>query len=263
MLLGHPVQHSLSPVFQNAALRHVGRDDAYEAIDVTPEALDETLTMLGVEHAGGNVTVPYKEAVAAHAHCSLLAQRIGAVNTFWYEDGALIGHNTDVAGTISALQQLCPDGIAGATCAVLGAGGSAASILIALESLHVGPIRMATRSSSRAIALSLRVGVPVQMCGTPSEAAHGAELVINATPIGLRDEELPVHPSDLAPHASVLDLVYRRGETAWVRACRAAGLNAADGLHMLLEQGAVSFECWFNTPAPRELMWDAVRRALA
>ncbi len=262
VLLGHPVAHSLSPIFQNAALRHLHRSERYEILDVAPAFLGETLARLAIEQCGGNVTVPHKEAVAARAHCTPLAKRVGAVNTFWHEDGALVGHNTDVVGVMRAIREICPGGIAGAACAVLGAGGSAAGILVALEMLEAGAIRVAARSPSRAHALSERVGVPAQICENTHEAIDGAMFVINATPMGLHDDALPVDPALLAPQAAVLDLVYRRGETAWIRACREAGHRSADGVHMLLEQGAAAFECWFDVPAPRAVMWAALRQAL-
>ena len=92
-------------------------------------------------------------------------------------------------------------------------------------------------------------------------AVREAAMVINCTPIGLGDDTMPVDPAQLPARSAVLDLVYRRGETAWVRACRAAGHAAADGVHMLLEQGAVAFECWFGVPAPRGVMRDALLAA--
>jgi shikimate dehydrogenase len=258
VLLGHPVAHSLSPVFQSAALRDAGLPIAYELLDVAPSALDETLAMLAREHGAGNVTIPHKEAVASRAQCSALAHRVGAVNTFWHDDGALVGHNTDVAGALAAIRRLCPSGLLGQRTAVLGAGGSAAAVLIALVELGCTDIVLCARTVSRAYQLAERLEINALVTASRREALGDADLVINATPVGLYDHAMPAPPEALKHGSAVFDLVYRTGETAWVRACRSAGHRALDGLPMLIEQGAAAFECWFGIPAPREVMWRAV-----
>jgi len=261
VLLGHPVIQSLSPVFQNAALAHVGLALRYEALDVTSADLAVTLQSLGADGAAGNITIPHKEAVAARARCTPLATQVGAVNTFWFEHGVLCGDNTDVAGVSAAIRALCPGGIAHARCAVLGAGGSAAAVLVALEQLGCRDIVVSARTPERARRLAGRVAVPIRIVDSAEDAVQEASLVINATPVGLRDDAMPVPPSALAPHAAALDLVYRHGETAWVRACREADHMAEDGLRLLLEQGASAFECWFGQVAPRAVMWQALAAA--
>jgi shikimate dehydrogenase len=258
VLLGHPVAHSLSPVFQRAALAHRGLTVRYDALDVTTEALDATLDLLARQRGGGNVTIPHKEAVAARARCTPLAQRVGAVNTFWYDGAELIGHNTDVGGAMATIRHLWPSGLLGRRAAVLGAGGSAAAVLIALWDLGCTDIVVCARTLSRAVQLAERIEVPFGMTSSRQGALLGADLVINATPVGLHDDTMPVTPEALEADAAVFDLVYRPEETAWVRACRTAGHPAIDGLPMLVEQGAAAFECWFGTPAPREVMWRAV-----
>ena len=110
VLLGHPVSHSLSPAFQNAALRRAALPIRYELLDVAPDALDATLDALIAEDAWGNATIPHKEHVASRcARVSALAERVGAVNTFWIEDGALVGDNTDVGGFLALLATTAPD----------------------------------------------------------------------------------------------------------------------------------------------------------
>lgn len=261
VLLGHPVSHSRSPMFQNAALAHAGIPITYDRLDVAPPMLVDALELLAEQGAGGNVTIPHKEAVATRAVCSELASRVGAVNTFWHERRVLHGHNTDVAGALATIATFFPNGLAGVTCAVLGAGGSAAAILVALELAGSTQIRVAARTGVRAHALAARVGVNVRVAESPEEAVRNADFVVNATPIGLHDEMLPVALDALAPHAAVFDLVYRVGETAWVRACRATGHHASDGQRMLMEQGAAAFECWFDIEAPRDVMWRALQTA--
>lgn len=262
VLLGHPVTHSLSPRFQNAALLAAHMPQRYEAVDVDAQSLPALLQSLASERAAGNVTIPHKEAVAALAsRRTPLAERVGAVNTFWFENGALVGHNTDVIGVEAALAALLGGDsgfVRGMSCAVLGAGGSAAAVLVALDRLGAGDIRMWSRTTSRVQALATRVGVSVTACGSADDAVRGAHLVINATPVGLHADEFPIAPSLLNNGASVFDLVYRSGETAWVRACRARSLSAQDGLRMLVEQGAAAFEAWFGVAPSRDAMWSAL-----
>lgn len=258
VVLGHPIAHSRSPVFQSAALVACGIPIRYEAMDVAPDALEQTMKALGDEGAGGNVTIPHKEAVAQLARCSSLAKRIGAVNTFWHEAGVLHGHNTDVAGALASIRALCPDGVADGACTVLGAGGSAGAIVVALSMLGCTDIRLVARTPARATQLCERLNVFARVMDADDHSMADARLVVNATPVGLRDDRMPCDPSQLAPDAAVFDLVYRTGETPWVRACRARGHRAEDGQRMLLEQGAASFECWFGIEAPREVMRAAL-----
>ena len=110
MLVGHPVSQSLSPALQNAALKQRGLALRYETLDVSVSALDATLAELALEGAAGNVTIPHKISVALRARCTPLAARVGAVNTFWHENGVLHGENTDVAGVSAAVRALCPGG---------------------------------------------------------------------------------------------------------------------------------------------------------
>jgi shikimate dehydrogenase len=243
VLLGHPVAHSLSPTFQNAALAAAGLPIRYEALDVPPADLARILDELRNEAAAGNVTVPHKRAVAlACAHVTPVADRAGAVNTFWVEGGELMGDNTDVAGFAAAVDELL--GTAGGRpwprrIALLGAGGAARAVLVAAESRGVERVDVHARNADRARVLL--ASFPAARLGEGPIAAD-VELVVNATPVGMQDDAFPLRPDAIPPQAAVLDLVYRPGETAWVLACRLAGHRAADGLTMLLAQGALAFE---------------------
>jgi shikimate dehydrogenase len=263
VILGHPVAHSLSPVFQTAALRHLGFTTPYERCDVAPTHLIETMAILAREGGGGNVTIPHKEAVAALAQCTAVATRVGAVNTFWHDGDTLVGHNTDVDGARATIRALVPGDISSVSCAVIGAGGSAAAVLVALDDLGCRDIRITSRTLSRAVALIERLQSHATAFADPERALDGATLVINASPVGMTDNAMPVAPAQLAVGAAVLDLVYRPHLTAWVRACRAAGHPAEDGARMLLEQGAAAFECWFGVEAPRAVMAAALHAARA
>jgi shikimate dehydrogenase len=258
VLLGHPVAHSLSPTFQNAALRSAGIPLTYELLDVPPDALRATLAALVRQRAAGNATVPYKAAVAAS--CGRLtpqAHVVGAVNAFWTHDGVLHGDNTDVAGFDAAAAALLGTRPTGHRVALLGAGGGAAAVLAAVERWPDSEVRVYARRAGQAEALAARFRRAAP-AGRLADALAGATLVVNATPVGLRPGELPTSVVELPAGAAVVDLVYRRGETDWVRAARAAGHPAADGLRMLVEQGALAFERWFGVPPNREAMWAAI-----
>jgi shikimate dehydrogenase len=261
-LLGHPVAHSLSPRFQNAALRAARIPLLYQAVDVAPDALPAVLDGLVAARAAGNVTLPHKEAVAVRCdRRTPLAERVGAVNTFWCTlDGRLVGDNTDVAGVDASVRALFDGAVPhGLRVALLGAGGSAAAVLAAAESWPGAEVRIWSRTATRAEALASRFPSVARAVADRADVSRDADLVVNATPLGLRaDDALPVDPRALGERSAVFDLVYRAGETAWVRAARARGLRALDGLPMLIAQGAASFERWFGVAPDLDVVWAAV-----
>ena len=260
VLLGHPVAHSLSPALQNAALRRAGIPMTYEAMDVTPARLAKVAGLLQDGGAAGNVTVPHKEAFAALcSRRSPVAERVGAVNTFWTEQGDLVGDNTDVGGLDAAVHRHFGHRDERGVVVVLGAGGAAAAVLAAAERWSSTQVRIVARTRKRAEALAARFGRLAAVYDHAPDAMAGAWLVVNATPVGLDDRAFPLDPALIPAGTDVLDLTYRRGETPWVHACRARGLRGADGLAMLVEQGALAFERWFGVIPDREAMWNAVR----
>ena len=263
VLLGHPLGHSLSPVFQNAALQAAGIPLTYEAVDVPRSVLDETLADLRRNNAAGNVTIPYKESLmAACDRVSDTARAVGAINTFWTAvDGAMVGDNTDVGGFSAAVRELLGQGDvpAGQVVAVIGAGGAARAVLYAIEGWPDATVRVYSRTRIRAEELVKRFKVKAEVSRSAPAAVDGATLVINATPVGLRDDTMPVEVHALPRTSAVLDLAYRIGETALVRDARARGQRAMDGLFMLVEQGALAFERWFGVAPNRAVMWEALR----
>jgi shikimate dehydrogenase len=262
VLLGHPVSHSLSPTLQNAALRKAGIAATYEALDVDPAKLDQTVADLQAQGAAGNVTVPFKERV--FALCDELtptARRVGAVNTWWVESGRLVGDNTDVGGFIAAAKQVIePRDI---SVGVIGAGGAAAAVLAAIESWPGCFAHVYNRTPERARILCERfstVAQPVDDIG----AVAGAQLVVNATSVGLRNDDVPADLSLFSrDNTVVVDLVYKPGETRFIRALRSRGVRGIDGTFMLLEQGALAFERWFGREPDRAVMWNALSGASA
>jgi shikimate dehydrogenase len=232
----------------------------YELVDVAPSALDALLDALIAENVWGNATIPHKEHVAARcARVTPLAERVGAVNTFWVESETLVGDNTDVGGFRALLEATAPDLDRTKPVTLLGAGGSAAAVLAALELDGFADVRVHSRTEARALTLCERF-TAARAVSDKDGSVRGASLVINATPSGLDDESMPVDVERLEPSAVVLDLVVGRNETPWVRAARARGHRAADGLAMLIEQGALAFERWFGMVPDRDVMRQAIAR---
>jgi shikimate dehydrogenase len=259
VLVGHPVAHSLSPRFQNAALRAAGIPLVYKALDVPTEQLSATMSLLTEDRAAGNVTIPHKEA--AWSLCDVrsdVADRARAVNTFWIEDGRLAGDNTDVGGFDHLVRALLGTIPAHAKIALLGAGGAAAGVLTAVEQWSAPTVSVYTRSLKRAEQLASRFSDVARNETMLEKAVEDATLVINATPIGLHDDDHPIDLAMLPPTAAIIDLVYKPGETHWVRSARGKGFRASDGLPMLVEQGALAFERWFGQAPVRRVMWEAV-----
>lgn len=265
-LLGDPVDHSLSPRMQNAAFRVLGLPAVYVALRCAPSDVPGLLRSLVRANGGGNVTVPHKEtALGTLDRCLELAERTGACNTFWPDhedggaDGAVAGDNTDVPGLLAALDRLAAPASLPGPWLVAGTGGGARAAVIAARARGVA-VAVLSRSAERRRCFEEWVG----RAGVALASAAECQLLLNATPQGLRlDDPLPVS-RDLAPGAmAAFDMVYRRGETVWVRAMRAAGLRAADGREMLVAQGAAALERWFpGARAPVEVMRATVAAAL-
>jgi shikimate dehydrogenase len=260
VLLGHPVAHSLSPIFQNAALKAAGIPLTYEAIDVTVSEVGRTFDQLRKVDGAGNVTIPLK--IAAHKACDELtsiAGMVGAVNTFWFDDGRLVGDNTDVGGFDAAARALVGADVTGARVVVLGAGGAAAAVLVAITKWAGATASIVSRNEQKATALAHRFRDVARVQTSTVEALRGATLLVNATPIGQQDDAHPLDLEIVPAATAVLDLVYRRGGTAWIKGARAKGLPATYGLPMLLEQGALAFRRWFGFEPDRAAMDASLR----
>lgn len=262
-LLGDPVEHSLSPAFQNAAIRAAGIPAVYLALRCsgTFDGL-----MLGIARAGGagNVTIPHKTRATALLDVPTPAvEKTGACNTFWFEDGGIHGDNTDVAGFTAAARTLV-GAPAGARALVLGAGGAARAAVLALLQGRADAVHVLNRSTDRAQELQAaldpagrRVGV-IERPGAIRR--EGYDLIVNATSLGLQpDDPAPLDLDAPVRVGAVLDMTYGRAPSALVAAARAAGIPAADGREMLLQQGAASFRRWFGRDPDLEVMRDALR----
>jgi shikimate dehydrogenase len=256
-LLGEPVSHSLSPAMQNAAFRVLGIDAVYVPLPCAHDHVAPLMVALAAAGGGGNVTVPHKEAAArALGRPSDRATALRACNTFWWDDGALAGDTTDVDGVLSAVRHLEVEAEAWL---VIGTGGSARAVV---EAARLSGARLAVSSRDAARAAAFLAWAATR--GVGAAGVEEATLLINATPLGLKpDDPLPFRPEATPRAVAALDLVYRRGETPWVRAQRQAGRRAIDGREVLLAQGAAALKRWFpRHHPPLDVMRAALHAAL-
>ncbi len=262
-VIGHPIKHSRSPLIHGSWLAEHGIDGSYEAIDVAPDALPAFIERLRQgEFVGGNVTIPHKEAVFALCDSvDPLARTIGAANTLVRQpDGRIHGFNTDYMGFLGNLDQNAPGWAAGlGRAVVLGAGGAARAILVALREQGVPEIVLLNRTPEKAAALAREIGGPFIAGSLADYASYaaGAGLLVNTTSIGMHDTRFEALDLGLLPGtALVTDIVYVPLTTPLLADARALGLRTVDGLGMLLHQAVPGFAAWFGvrpevTPALR------------
>jgi shikimate dehydrogenase len=250
-VLGFPVGHSRSPAMMNAAFAELGLDWRYVKLPIPPERFAETVRALPASgYRGANVTIPHK--LAAHELADELsdaARAIGAVNTLsFFEGGRIAGDNTDAGGLVDALGEP----VEGLSALVLGAGGAGRAAAWALREAGAR-VAVWNRTPERARALAEELGVA---CGSEAQA----ELLVNATSVGLRAEdavsELPLEA--LEPR-TVVDLVYGPHATELARWAGERRARFVDGLEVLVRQGARSLERWTGQRAPLDVMREAAR----
>jgi shikimate dehydrogenase len=266
-LTGYPLDHSLSPRLHAAALQACGLQGEYRLYPVPPEdetGLGELLERVrsGALH-GLNVTIPHKRSVLPLLdRVSQMARAIGAVNTIYARDEALLGENTDAAGFLSDLGCVFPAAAPGAAL-VLGAGGSARAVVYAL--LQAGwQVCVAARRLEQAKEISERVEVLRWNAAAMRQIVEEqrVELLVNTTPLGMghqAGESAWPQGVRLPGMAFVYDLVYNPPETALLQAARQAGLGCANGLGMLVEQARLAFKLWTGREVAREVMEKAVK----
>lgn len=251
-VFGWPVAHSRSPRLHGYWLEQHGINGAYLPLPVRPEDFADVVRVLPrLGFAGANVTLPHKEAAFAAADSrDETAERIGAVNTLVFgEDGSIRASNTDAYGfTENLAEGAAGCDWAGGPAVVLGAGGAARAVLVALDEAGVPEIRLTNRTRAKAEALANQAtGVTVVDWRARSEALDGAALLVNTTSLGMAAQPALDLPLDPLPAAAVVtDLVYAPLETPLLAAARARGNPAVDGLGMLLHQARPGFRAWFG-----------------
>jgi shikimate dehydrogenase len=273
-VIGSPIAHSLSPLLHGAAFAALGlpwRSLAFEVPEGQAGDALEGVRAAGL--AGISVTMPHKADVAALVdECSPVAQRLGAVNCVVNRDGVLHGTNTDGAGFVAALGRGAGVSVEGRRCLVIGAGGAARAVVLALAEAGATTVGVMNRTASRAAEAAQLAGAAGQVVALGADdAVAQADLVVNATPLGMADaaeagageEEgaWPVAPSLLHPGQVVVDLVYVPRPTRWLAAAAQSGATTLDGLGMLVHQAAAQIELWTGQTAPVDEMWKAVTSA--
>jgi len=264
-VLGWPLEVTLSPLMHNVAFRRLGLDWIYLRWPVAPEGLGDAvrgLRALGAE--GANVTMPHKEAIVEHLD-SLDgdAEAIGAVNTVHHSGDELIGHNTDVAGFSEFLVEDAGFQPEGMSALVLGAGGAARAVVKALANLGAGDIKVAARNREAGAGVAALAGEGARAMDWEDAQgrADGADLIVNATPIGMRGEDL-LSRASFNSNQCVVDLIYSPPATPLIERARASGANGWGGLGMLVRQAAASFAIWTGRPAPLDAMSAAAIRGI-
>ena len=274
-IIGFPIRHSISPVFQQAALDHLGMDTSYQAWEVNPGELGEFIGGLrSPDVLGINVTVPHKEAVVPFLdEVDDWATAAGAVNTIVNRAGRLTGHNTDGTGFLRALREAGGFNPKGRRVLILGAGGAARGVVLALIRDGVGQLTIANRTLERAQQLSRMArdnghdarAVTLEQVDL-SLAAPSAELIVNCTTIGMshgpNETGTPLSAAQIPATALVNDLVYNPLETPLLRQASLAGASTLSGIHMLVYQGAASFEMWTGQIPPVQVMLRAATKAM-
>ena len=251
-VIGHPIKHSRSPLIHGTWLAEHGIDGSYEAIDVAPDDLPAFFERLrSGEFAGGNVTIPHKEAVFALCdEVDPLARKIGAVNTLVVRDGQVHGTNTDYLGFLGNLDAAVPGWSDGPDDAlVIGAGGAARAVLVALQRRDGGKVHILNRTLANAQALVDEIEGPFEAHGFEAfaELASQTGIVINTSSIGMHGTRFDWLDLDLLPKSTlVTDIVYVPLMTPLLLEAQAHGHRTVDGLGMLLHQAVPGFEAWFG-----------------
>jgi shikimate dehydrogenase len=267
-VIGWPARHSLSPTILNAAFAAVGADWVYGAFEVPEGQGANAVAAMRILGLGGlSVTMPHKGAVHdAVDERTPVAAALGAVNCVFWRGDRLVGDNTDGAGLVDALRF---DGIevAGRRCVVVGAGGAGRAVARALGDEGAADVAVVNRTSEAAVRAAALAG-PTGRVGTGDDVAR-ADMVVNATPLGMATEAtggepapLPVDPAGLRPGQVVVDLIYHPDETPLLAAAGERGAQAVNGVGMLVHQAARAFRRWTGEAAPIDAMLDTTRREL-
>ncbi len=272
---GYPIEHSLSPLMHNAALEFLGLDYCYLPLPLRPEDLAKGIAGLKVlGFKGFNITIPHKEAIIALLdELDVSAARVGAVNTVVRQAGKFIGFNTDGGGFLRSIRELWQYEPNGQQVVLLGAGGAAKAVATALAAEGVVGMTIANRDVARAARLceqlqknfTCRARAVHLLDPELDQALAQSSLVVQTTPAGMFPE-LTAKPCidthRLLSHNLVYDLIFNPSETQFLAGARQQGCRTANGLGMLLHQGAMALELWTGLPAPLDVMRGALQDRL-
>ena len=274
-VMGHPIGHTKSPVFQQAGLDALNIEETFEAWDVTPEALaDKVATFRSDGFLAACVTLPHKQEVIPMVdELSDAAQQIGAVNWIFNKNGKLIGHNTDGTGFIRALKEKVGFEAQGVDATVFGAGGAARAVVYALKNAGIKRLTIANRTLERAQELAAHFTEgpfkPEAISMNRDELADHVPysgLLVNTTSLGMAgvptELATPVTSDMISADAIGYDVVYAPPMTRFLREVEEAGATSAGGISMLVFQGIEGFEMATGQKAPVNTMFSAIERAL-
>ncbi|MCA1809684.1 MAG: shikimate dehydrogenase [Lentisphaerae bacterium] len=273
-VLGHPVKHSLSPQMQNAAFAAMGLDAVYLAFDTPPERLGSVLPMLAeLGFAGVNLTVPLKETAFAFLEdLDDSARRLRSVNTVSIVEGRMRGYSTDGEGFLAAFREEFNVTPAERRVCIVGCGGAGRAVAIACALAGARELWLLNRNVGRAERLAAELGALMPSAGVhvaPARsdawcaACHASQIVIQATSVGLREDDPALLPAEaFCPGQWLYDLIYHVPQTPTMRAAHTAGAHTANGLGMLLHQGALSLKIWTGRDPPLACMRRALLAAM-
>ena len=273
-IIGYPLGHTLSPVFQNAALQHHNIDELFEAWPTHPDDLSAKVESFRADgFLASCVTLPHKQAVIPMIdELADTAIAVGAVNWIINNNGHLTGHNTDSPGFLRALTELGEFNPDGKAALVFGAGGAARAIVHALKTAGVASMTIANRTVARAEELAADFSddtLNINACGIDAhdlnDISLASDLLVNTSSMGMdggpAPDATPVTSHAISADAVAYDAVYAPPMTPFLKEVEKAGAKSLRGFTMLLLQGAVGFELATGKPAPVDEMFDAVRRA--
>ena len=272
-VIGDPVEHSHSPQMHNAAFVELGLNYVYVPFHIQPDALPAAIEgFKAINVVGLNVTIPHKQAVIPFLdEISREVELIGAVNTLTFENGRIKGDNTDGLGFLEGMRETGLELPQGESALVIGAGGSARAVIVALSSIGLETIFIANRTTSKAIklaeGLSDTIGTPIHGMGLDdpqlAEIVNGVALVVNTASVGMDISKPPLINAEwLRPQTTVYDIVYTPPETRLLLAAAERGCHTVQGLGMLVYQGAIAFEKWTKVTPPVKTMKQILQQAL-
>ena len=274
-IIGEPIEHSLSPVMQNAAIAHLGLDYVYLPFPVKGEDLEEAIEgfeTIGL--VGFNITIPHKQAILPFlSEVSSAGQMAGAVNTVWRTERGWSGTNTDIEGFLAPLRKL-PLEWSQITPVILGYGGATRAVVLGCAQLGCPEIHVVGRNKDKleqfkqswqdsSVQGSLKVHSWKELAGLVSKT----KLLVNATPIGMypKVDESPLDGGlieKIQPGAITYDLIYTPNPTQLLQQAQQQGAVVIDGLEMLVQQGAAALKIWLQQPVPVDVMRQSLRQFL-